>query len=106
MISAVILARNTAHLIARAITSVRRFDEVLVYDTMSADRTAEVAKMFGCKVIEKNFEVGFATMKNRAIAEAMAKDIAEARAKAEAEARAKARKVTKAPKQERVAVTA
>lgn len=70
MITGIILVRNMAHLLARAITSLRRFDEVLVYDTMSADKSVEVAEMFGCKVIKKNFEVGFATMKNRAVEEA------------------------------------
>jgi len=69
-ISGVILARSTDYLIARAITSLRYFDEVLVYDSGSVDKTVQVAEMFGCRVVEGDFEKGFATMKNRAIAEA------------------------------------
>lgn len=70
-ISGVILAKDSEVLIARAITSLRRFDEVVVYDTGSTDKTASVAAMFGCKVIKGMFEMGFATMKNKAIGAAI-----------------------------------
>lgn len=70
MITGVILTRNNEQLIARAITSLRRFDEILICDTHSVDKTLEVAQMFGCRVIQRVFELGFATMKNKAVAEA------------------------------------
>ena len=70
MITGIILTRNSEMLIARAITCLRKFDEVLVYDTGSVDKTVEIANMFGVKVITDLFQVGFSTMKNRAIAAA------------------------------------
>lgn len=49
-ISAVIIAKNEERVIERCIRSVLEFDEIIVYDTGSADRTVELAKAFGGNV--------------------------------------------------------
>lgn len=50
-ISAVILAKNEEELIADCIESVKFCNEIIVIDNGSTDRTAEVAKHFGARVI-------------------------------------------------------
>lgn len=70
MITGIILARNSELIIARAISCLRKFDEILVYDTGSIDRTIEVAKMFGVRVERVEFKEGYAKMRNDAAAAA------------------------------------
>lgn len=70
MITGIILARNSESIIARAITCLRKFDEVLVYDTGSLDKTIEVAERFGVRIEKVEFKEGYAKMRNDAAAAA------------------------------------
>src|SRR5262244_3611215 len=67
-ISAYILAFNEAEKIADAISSVLWADEIVVADSGSTDRTAEIAQSLGARVIQLPFH-GFGDLRNRAIAE-------------------------------------
>jgi glycosyltransferase involved in cell wall biosynthesis len=67
-ISAYILAFNEAEKIAAAISSVLWADEIVVADSGSTDRTAEIAKSLGARVVQVPFQ-GFGDLRNRAIAE-------------------------------------
>src|SRR6266496_4363646 len=67
-ISAYILAFNEAEKIADAVSSVLWADEILVADSGSTDRTAEIAQGLGARVVQIPFQ-GFGDLRNRAIAE-------------------------------------
>ena len=62
-ISATIITFNEQKNIARAIESLRCCDEVVVVDSGSTDRTAEIARRLGARVLEHPWE-GFAKQKN------------------------------------------
>lgn len=62
-ITAIIIAKNAEDLIKECITSVTFCDEILVVDDNSTDKTREVAKKKGAKVIE-NTEKSFAEKRN------------------------------------------
>jgi glycosyltransferase involved in cell wall biosynthesis len=68
-ISATIIAENEERNIARAIESLRCCDEVLVVDSGSTDRTIEIARNLGARVIESPWP-GYAKQKNVAAAKA------------------------------------
>src|SRR4051812_13252004 len=68
-ISATIITSNEERNIARAIESLRCCDEILVVDSGSADRTAEVASKLGARVIESPWS-GYARQKNHAAEQA------------------------------------
>lgn len=68
-ISATIITFNEQKNIARAIESLRCFDEVVVVDSGSVDRTVEIAERLGARVIEHPWE-GFARQKNFAAEQA------------------------------------
>ena len=65
-ISAYILTYNEAEKIAAAVSSVLWADEVVVVDSFSVDRTAEIATSLGARVVEVPFN-GFGDLRNRAI---------------------------------------
>ena len=65
-ISAYILTYNEAEKIAAAVSSVLWADEVVVVDSFSVDRTAEIATSLGARVVEVPFN-GFGELRNRAI---------------------------------------
>jgi len=67
-ISAYILAYNEAEKIADAVASVLWADEIVVADSGSTDRTAEIAQGLGARVVQIPFQ-GFGDLRNRAIAE-------------------------------------
>src|SRR5262245_46329729 len=67
-ISAYILAFNEAEKIADAVASVLWADEILVVDSGSTDRTAEIAESLGARVVQIPFQ-GFGDLRNRAIAQ-------------------------------------
>lgn len=67
-ISAYILAFNEAEKIADAVSSVLWADEIVVADSGSTDRTAEIAQSLGARVVQLPFH-GFGDLRNRAIAE-------------------------------------
>jgi glycosyltransferase involved in cell wall biosynthesis len=68
-ISATIIALNEERKIARAIESLRCCDEILVIDSGSTDRTIEIARNLGARVVESPWP-GYAKQKNLAAAEA------------------------------------
>ena len=64
-ISATIITLNEERNLPRAIESLRCCDEILVVDSGSTDRTAEVAGKYGARVIEADWR-GYAGQKNYA----------------------------------------
>src|SRR5262249_60056770 len=67
-ISAYILAYDEAEKIADAVSSVLWADEVVLVDSGSTDRTAEIAEGLGARVVQVPFH-GFGDLRNRALAE-------------------------------------
>ncbi len=65
-ISAYILSYNEAEKIEAAVSSVLWADEVVVVDSFSTDRTPEIAKSLGARVVDVPFN-GFGDLRNRAI---------------------------------------
>ncbi len=65
-ISAYIIAFNEEAKIADAVRSVSWADEVIVADSYSTDRTAEIAQSLGARVVQIKFE-GFGALRNTAI---------------------------------------
>ncbi len=68
-ISVTIISHNEEPNIAKAIESVRWADEILVVDSRSTDRTVEIARNLGAKVIERDWP-GYGQQKNFAQAQA------------------------------------
>ena len=66
-ISSYIIAYNEEEKIADAINSVRWADEIIVADSFSQDRTAEIAAHMGARVVQIPFD-GFGNLRNKAIA--------------------------------------
>jgi glycosyltransferase involved in cell wall biosynthesis len=66
-ISAYILTYNEAEKIEAAVSSVLWADEVVVVDSFSVDRTAQIARALGARVVDVPFK-GFGDLRNRAIA--------------------------------------
>ena len=65
-LSAYILTYNEADKIEAAVASVLWADEVVVVDSFSTDRTAEIATSLGARVVEVPFD-GFGDLRNRAL---------------------------------------
>jgi glycosyltransferase involved in cell wall biosynthesis len=65
-ISAYILTYNEAEKIEAAIASVLWADEVVVVDSFSVDRTPQIARSLGARVVDVKFK-GFGDLRNRAI---------------------------------------
>ncbi len=65
-ISAYILTYNEAEKIEAAISSVLWADEVVVVDSFSVDRTAQIARALGARVVDVPFH-GFGDLRNRAV---------------------------------------
>jgi len=68
LLSVAIVTFNEEQNIARTLTSVSWADEIILVDSHSTDRTAEIARSFGARVIERDWP-GFAAQKNFAIAQ-------------------------------------
>lgn len=66
-ISAYIIAFNEEQNIGEAVKSVLWADEVVVVDSYSSDRTAEIAESLGARVVQVKFE-GFGKLRTAAIA--------------------------------------
>ncbi len=64
-ISATIIALNEERNIARAIESLRCCDEILVVDSGSSDRTCDIARLHGARVVEAPW-LGYSAQKNQA----------------------------------------
>jgi len=65
-LTAYIIAFNEEAKIAAAVSSVLWADEVVVADSASTDRTAQIAASLGARVVQIPFE-GFGALRNRAI---------------------------------------
>lgn len=66
-ISAVVLAKNNDNTIERTLQSLVAFDDVVVYDNGSTDKTIEIAKSFAnVNLVEGEFK-GFGWSKNKAV---------------------------------------
>ena len=68
LLSVAIVTHNEEQNIARTLASVAWAGEIIVVDSHSTDRTAEIARSFGAQVIERDWP-GFAAQKNFAIAQ-------------------------------------
>jgi glycosyltransferase involved in cell wall biosynthesis len=68
-LSVVIITKNEERNIERCISSVRWAGDIVVVDSLSTDRTAEIARSLGARVIERAWE-GFARQKEFAVAQA------------------------------------
>ena len=55
-LSVAILAKNAEQHIAQCLESVKWADEIIILDGHSTDRTREIARDFGAKLLEKDFE--------------------------------------------------
>lgn len=66
MLSAVVVAQNEEKNIGRCLESLHFADEIIVVDGLSEDRTAEIARQHGARVIERKWD-GFATQKQFAV---------------------------------------
>ena len=66
-LSVFILAYNQEEKIEEAVASVLWADEVIVVDSHSQDKTAEIAENLGAKVVQVDFQ-GFGDLRNKALA--------------------------------------
>ena len=64
-LSVIILAKNEERLVGRCINSVCWADEVLVIDSLSSDRTADIARSHGARVYEQEW-LGWPKQRNKA----------------------------------------
>lgn len=68
MISAVVIARNEEKMIRDCLESLKWLDETIVVDNGSTDKTVQIAKSFGCKVISLPFlKFEFAKWRNEGL---------------------------------------
>jgi glycosyltransferase involved in cell wall biosynthesis len=68
-LAACIIAKNEEENLPRLLKSIKgKFDEIVLVDTGSTDRTKEIAKSYGCRVVEHEWN-GFADARNRAVKE-------------------------------------
>ncbi len=69
-VSACIITKNEEDNLPRLLDSIKgKFDEVILVDTGSTDKTTEIAKNYGCKVYEKEWK-GFSDARNYAVSKA------------------------------------
>jgi len=69
-ISACIIAKNEEKNLPRLLESIKgKFDEIILVDTGSTDKTVEIAKSYGCKVYHRKWK-GFADARNYAVSKA------------------------------------
>ena len=68
-ISAVIITHNEEANIPKCLSSLQGFDEIIVVDSGSSDKTIEIAKTHGAKVIHQEW-LGFGPQKKFAVAQA------------------------------------
>lgn len=68
LISVCMIARDEEEYISKSIGSVIKYvDEVILFDTGSKDRTAEIAKQMGARVFHGNWEEDFSIARNESI---------------------------------------
>ncbi|MGA8165538.1 MAG: glycosyltransferase family 2 protein [Waddliaceae bacterium] len=66
MISVTILTKNSERYIREVLSALGSFDEVVIYDTGSTDRTLSIAKCYGNVTIYEEGFIGFGPTHNRA----------------------------------------
>src|ERR1700744_2077544 len=66
LLSVAIITLNEEQNLSRTLASVRWADEIVIVDSGSTNRTVEIARSFGARVIEREW-AGFAAQKNFAI---------------------------------------
>ena len=64
MISAVLIVKNEAEMLERALSSVSEADEIVVCDTGSTDNTVDIAESFGAKVVHFDWCDDFSAARN------------------------------------------
>ena len=69
-VSAVVLTKNEASRVARCLASVQWMPEVVVVDGLSTDRTVEIGRAVGARVIQRAFGGSFAEERNAGLAAA------------------------------------
>lgn len=65
-VSVLVPTRNEEQNLDACLISVARFDEVIVFDSYSTDRTIEIAEKYGAKVVQREFD-NFSVHKNWAL---------------------------------------
>ncbi len=66
MISVLILTRNEEQDLPECLESVSWSDDVFVFDSLSTDRTAEIARNHGANFVQRSFD-GYSTQRNAAL---------------------------------------
>lgn len=66
MISVLILTHNEESDLPGCLDSVKWSDDIHVFDSMSTDRTAEIARAYGANLVERRFD-GYASQRNAAL---------------------------------------
>lgn len=66
MISICILTKNSAPSLAATLASVRRFPEVILFDTGSTDATIDIGNQFSNVVVHQTYFSGFGPLRNQA----------------------------------------
>jgi len=56
MISCLILTLNEEMNLPRCLESVKWSDDIVVFDSFSSDRTIDIAKAYGARVIQRRFD--------------------------------------------------
>lgn len=69
-ITAVLIVKNEEDIVATALESVKDFDEIVVVDTGSTDKTVEIAKKYTDKIYHFEWIKDFAAARNHAIEKA------------------------------------
>jgi glycosyltransferase involved in cell wall biosynthesis len=69
-ISAIVLCKNEEGTLAKCLSSIKWCDEIIVIDDFSEDRSGEVAKKFGAKIIQRQLNGDFAEQRNYALKKA------------------------------------
>ncbi len=65
-VSAVVLTLNEQKHLADCLASLRWADEIVVFDSFSTDATADIARQFGARLIQRRFE-NYAAQRNAAL---------------------------------------
>jgi GT2 family glycosyltransferase len=69
LLSACMIVKDEEDILAESLTAMREFvDEIIVYDTGSTDRSREIAREHGAKVIEGYWNDHFGAARNRSLA--------------------------------------
>ncbi|TSC87290.1 MAG: glycosyltransferase [Microgenomates group bacterium Gr01-1014_16] len=69
MLTGVVLTRNEEANLDKCLTSLKFCDEILIIDDNSTDKTAEIAKNHGAKVVKHSLNADFATQRNFALSQ-------------------------------------